>query len=398
MRLLLCSTELPPGPGGIGTHAHHLALHLARAGWQVRVVAVQDHAGEDEIAAFSAAQPYAVRRVRVRGGGIAHRTAAYTAELARATAGWRPDVLLACGDGPVLYLRWAAALLRRPWMAVGYGTEFLQGGSRYGRAVLRAFERADAVAVISEYTRGLMEEAGVRPARTVMGLCGADDAAFAPGAGGAARRRLGVGPGPVLLTVGSVKERKGQDVVIRALPALAREFPGVTYLVGGRPHPHPGFQALARELGVERHVRFLGRVAPDELPELYHACDVYVLASRQTERGDVEGYGISVVEAALSGKPAVVARGSGAEETVRDGVTGLVAAPGDPDDTARALGALLRDAELRERMGRAAREWAAAEAGWAARVAVYDGVLRSLAAPAGRGKAARPQLARDNGP
>jgi len=378
-RLLLYSVELPPGPGGIGTQTHQMALHLTRLGWRVRVVAPYGLARTDAAAAFDRAQPYSVVRQRSWRWTSVRMAGQFASALGAALA-WRPDVLVAAGYSAVWQGAALAKILRRPWMAMGYGTEFLQGGTRGGDMTRAAFGQADAVVLCSRYTERLMNDMGIHPARSVVVHCGADDDVFAPGRGGGElRRRLGLLPGPVLLTVGSVKERKGQDVVIRALPQLLREFPDLVYVVAGRPHPHPEFVELARSLGVSEHVRFLGEVRAEDLPGLYDLSDVFVLVSRQTARGDIEGYGIAVIEAALSGKPAVVARGSGTEETIVDGETGVLAEPGDPADTARALGALLRDPALRLRMGAAARRRASTEGTWAYSVEQCDSVLRSVA-------------------
>jgi len=124
-------------------------------------------------------------------------------------------------------------------------------------------------------------------------------------------------------------------------------------------------------------------VADDELTAIYNLADVFVLMSRRTAGGDVEGYGIVVQEAALCGVPAVVSRDCGLAEAIRDGETGLSAPPDDPPATAAAILSLLDDPGRRHAMGRRAREVALA-ATWAERVAEYDRALRPLLpAPAG---------------
>src|SRR5262249_5202438 len=135
-----------------------------------------------------------------------------------------------------------------------------------------------------------------------------------------ARRELGVPPGPLLVTVGHVTKRKGQDVVVRALSRIVEAVPDVHYLVAGLPTLGPELLRLAAELGVAERVHLLGRVDETRLPAVLNAADLFVLTSRRTESGDVEGFGIAVVEAALCGKPAVVSADSGLAEAVRDGV------------------------------------------------------------------------------
>jgi phosphatidylinositol alpha-1,6-mannosyltransferase len=181
----------------------------------------------------------------------------------------------------------------------------------------------------------------------------------------------------VLLTVGQVGERKAQDVVIRALPRLLAAYPGLTYVMAGLPKSQEAFAALAEELGVAERTRFVGVVADEDLPAAYRLADLFVLVSRHTGH-DVEGFGIVVQEAALSGVPAVVSRDCGLTEAIREGETGLSVPPDDPEATAAAILKLL-DGDYQQ-MGRRAREVALA-ATWSERVAEYDRLLRGLLPP-----------------
>src|SRR5262249_19753286 len=130
---------------------------------------------------------------------------------------------------------------------------------------------------------------------------------------------------------------------------------------------------------VEDRVRILGRVDEDRLVAILNTADLFVLTSRRTEAGDVEGYGIAVVEAALCGKPAIVSGDSGLEEAIRDGVTGVRVPAEDPDATASAVTSLLENEARRRSMGESARARAIADQTWASRVEEYDAFLRRVA-------------------
>ncbi len=183
----------------------------------------------------------------------------------------------------------------------------------------------------------------------------------------------------MLLTVGRVGDRKAQDVVIRALPRVLAAHPDVVYVMAGLPEKQAAFTALAEALGVAQALCFTGAVDDDTLARLYHRADLFVLVSRRTADGDVEGYGIVVQEAALCGVPAVVSRECGLTEAIREGETGVSVPPDDPQATAAAIIALLDDDAARRRMGHRARELAA-RATWAERVADYDRLLREVLA------------------
>jgi phosphatidyl-myo-inositol dimannoside synthase len=376
-RLAILCSEFPPGPGGIGTHAHQLATELTAIGWRVLVVTVQSYMSDAEVDGFNADQPFEV--VRLRGEGAALKVPKRLHAMGRAIARFRPDVLLTSGarfawTGVVM-----AARFRVPWVAVGHGSEFVASGDLRGLLTRLAFNRADAVVCVSEFTRARMLAVGVKPRAGAVIPNGADHNAFRPLPSAevdAIRARMS--HDRVLLTVGNVTERKGQEVVIRALPEVLRRFPRTRYLMAGLPSRGAELTDLAKRLGVAEQVRFLGRVPLGELVGLVNVCDVFLMTSRYTAEGDCEGFGIAVIEAALCGKPAVVSANSGLVEAVEDGRTGLVVPEGDVAATARAICDLLEHDDDRRRMGEAARLRALSDFTWRRKAAEYDGVLRRL--------------------
>jgi phosphatidyl-myo-inositol dimannoside synthase len=379
-RLLIISTEFPPGPGGIGTHAYHLAEQLQRLGWAVAVVTSQASADDSEMRAFNAAQPFPIAVLR-RPDGSPVGPFARLRTISQWLESWRPDVALASGQRSVWRVSSLWRARGRPWVAIGHGTEF--GVTRWRDRWLtrRAFERAAAVVSVSQYTQARMLAIGIRPRRALVIPNGADPKQFRalpPERVERTRRELGLDRSRVLLTVGKVTPRKGQDVVIRALPAMLTRMPSLVYLVVGLPAQRSAYERLAADLGVAERVRFLGAVEPDDLVRYVNCADLIVAPSRHTPAGEFEGYGIAVVEAALCGKPAVVSRDCGLEEAILDGRTGVAIAENDPAATASAVLALLEDDDRRRAMGEAARIRALAEQTWEQRATTYDRCLRDL--------------------
>lgn len=378
MRLVICASEFLPSPGGIAIHAHQLAQHLVQLGWTITVVTPQDHVPAATIRAFNRKQPYSIVRQRLGRTFVLRETIRFIT-LLFTLARQRPDVVLATGEQAVWSATLASKLLRRPILAVGHGSEFLEPHSLAGRLTYTAFNNVDAVVLVSQYTRQFMDSAGIKPRQSSVILNGADGNEFQPGLDTTiVRARYNIPPGPVILTVGAVKERKAHDVVIKALPRLVQEFPTLTYLIAGRPFIRQKLTNLAASLGVEKHVLFLGAVDQSDLPFLYNLCDIFVMVSRTRNARDIEGFGIVAVEAALSGKPSVVTRDCGLQEAIYDGETGILVHQDDPEDTARAIGRLLRDDDLRTRMGGRAQQRARAEATWQLRTVLYEEILRKL--------------------
>jgi phosphatidylinositol alpha-1,6-mannosyltransferase len=225
-----------------------------------------------------------------------------------------------------------------------------------------------------------MLASGFKPRCNLVIPNGADEDTFGPINGKRVadfRSRLKLEGKILILSVGQVSERKGHDIVIRALPTVLKVIADAHYLVVGLPTLQKGLTKLAQTLGVAERVHFLGLVDLSRLVEAYNACDVYVMTSRHCRDGDFEGYGIAAVEAALCGKPAVVSDNSGLVEAVFPGRTGIVVPENDPEATALALLSLLNDPLLRNRLGQRAREHALKNQTWAMRVVEYERVLEA---------------------
>lgn len=369
-RLLLFTSEYPPGPGGIGTHAAATADAFAAAGWSVAVVAPIGSADATTVDVFDASLPYRVGRLP-EGASRASRQLARVGCLARWRRAWRPDLIVATGERAV----WFASLFKGsvPLIAVGHGTEFTGAGVR--RLLTRAaFARADRTIAVSDYTEALARELGVPTPISVVPN-GADGGRFrrvAQPERGRMRREASLGADDfVIVTVGSMTARKGQDLVIRALGALRRDGVTARYVVAGAPVEEERLRAIADEVGVADLVELRGVASPEEIVRLDQLADVFVLTSRRTADGDVEGYGIAIIEAALCGTPAIVASGSGAAEAVVAGETGLVVEPDDPVSLAAALRWLIDHPAERQRMADAAERRARATGTWATVMARY---------------------------
>jgi glycosyltransferase involved in cell wall biosynthesis len=167
------------------------------------------------------------------------------------------------------------------------------------------------------------------------------------------RARLGLTEADrVIITVGRLEPQKGHGILLSAMPALLREFPHLHLVCLGEGTLQPELERQAAQLGVERAVRFVG-FQPDVASWLGMA-DVMALASFY------EGLPLVAIEALAAGRAVVATAVDGTPEVVRDGVTGLTVAPGDATALAAAIGRLLRDRALRERLARQGQEWVSA--------------------------------------
>ena len=172
------------------------------------------------------------------------------------------------------------------------------------------------------------------------------------------RARYRLGDRPVVVCLSRLVPRKGQDMLIRALPAIRqRVSDAALVIVGGGPYGD-SLRRLAHDFGVSEHVVFTDAVPGDELPAHHAMADVFAMPCRTRGAGlDVEGLGIVYLEASASGVPVVAGRSGGAPETVLDDETGLVVDGWDVGAIAATVSDLLADPARAARMGAAGRRW-----------------------------------------
>lgn len=237
------------------------------------------------------------------------------------------------------------------------------------RPLLRRIgERTDVVTYLGEFCRSRIAPA-LSPAarsRMVQLTPGVDDQAFRPGTGGdEVRSRYGLDDRPVVVCVSRMVARKGQDVLVRALPLIRERVPGAALLlVGDGPH-RPAVGRLVARLGLERDVVFAGRIPWAQTPAYYDAGDVFCMPTR-TRRGGLEpeALGICYLEAAATGLPVVAGDSGGAPDAVLDGENGYVVDGRDPAAVAGRCAELLLDRELARRFGERGRAWVAERWRW----------------------------------
>jgi len=174
---------------------------------------------------------------------------------------------------------------------------------------------------------------------------------------GGFRRRYGVGvSAPLVVFVGKITPRKGVDVLLRALPLLPPEVE--LAVVGNFMMPQEQLRRLARDLGVERRVRFTGLLTGSDKLSAYVDADVVAYPSVD------EIFGLVPAEALMCGAPVVVCDDSGCGELVRAAQGGLLVPYGDAPALAQALRRLLDDTELRARCVTSGRRYAREDLGW----------------------------------
>ena len=320
---LLLTFDFPPERGGIQLYALRLAQGLQALGHATTVIAPRGP----------------LRFVAAAVAFARHRFA--NADGQTIALSWRPAL--------------AAAIVPRRWRGTltvfVHGTELdVRPGSVRDRAMRFVFARARHVIANSEFVARRVRALGLASAPVVVwpGV----DARTIP------RRPAAK---PTVVFVGRLVARKGIDALIEALALLPRRDV-VLRIIGDGPQ-RAALEALARERGVSERVTFSGSVDDETRDLALSEAWCFAMPSR-AEGGDVEGFGIAYLEAAMAGLPAIGGAGSGADEAIAHGETGLLVDGRDASAVAAAIAALVDDRRGAEAMGAAGRRRALQNFAW----------------------------------
>ncbi len=177
------------------------------------------------------------------------------------------------------------------------------------------------------------------------------------------RERLGIS-GPFLLFVGRLSEKKGVRYLLEAMPAVLRKFPEAKLVLIGQGELADSLRFLVRELVIAERVIFLGAVPNRELPGYYATADLFIGPSVTAGGGDMEGFGLTFVEAGLSGATLVGTDSGGIRDIIESGETGFMVREKDAADLAATLLRLIADPSTCAMVGAEARRRFLASFDW----------------------------------
>ena len=348
MRILHIYKDYYPVMGGMENHIRALAEEQARRGLDVSVLATS------LTKETSVGEMNGVRVIRA-GRFATVASTPLSIRLPRLLARERPDIAhlhfpYPVGELSQLFFGKAGKIVLTYHSDVVRQKKILTFYKPFLRRVLAMADRI--VATSDRYVRSSPYLASVERKCRVIPL-GIDPAPFVnadPDRAGRIRKEHGA---PLLLFVGRLRYYKGLQYLLEAMKGIEARL-----LVAGSGPMEAEWKRIADSPGVRGKVIFLGEVEDDELPSLYHACDLFVLPA--SERS--EAFGLVQVEAMMCGKPVVSTElGTGTSFVNMHNETGFVVPPRDAKALEEAAGKLLADGEMRGRMGDVARKRAIRE-------------------------------------
>lgn len=197
---------------------------------------------------------------------------------------------------------------------------------------------------------------------------GVDASLFVPSAADDEfKQQMGWQGRKVIITVGRLQVRKGQDMMLRAIALLKQQFPDILYAIIGRGECLESLNALALELSINDHVQFLTDVSDTQMIQCYQQSHMFILPNR-TIGNDIEGFGMVLVEAQACGIPVIAGDSGGTKETMLVNQSGLVIDCTDAQLISTMVAKLLADPKSRLQMGKIGRKHVESELDWQAHV------------------------------
>lgn len=218
----------------------------------------------------------------------------------------------------------------------------------------------DSLTYLGEFTQQAISKSLSKAAaqKMVKIAPGIDVDHFSPQDSTQLRKELKIDDKRVIVSVGRLVHRKGQDHLIQAMPEILKRVPDAHILMVGQGPYLSHLKKLVQELNLVDHVSFIGRIQYAQLPQYICAGDIFAMPSRSRFFGlEVEGLGIVYLEASACGLPVIAGSSGGAPDAVLVGVTGMVVDGENNQEIAAGAIKLLQDLAGSKAMGLAGREW-----------------------------------------
>ena len=375
-RVLLVTNDFPPRRGGIQSYLVELVTRLAATGQHTLTVYAPQWKGADDLDARTAG--YQVVR---HPGKLMLPVPSVDVRMRRLIAERDIETVWFGAAAPLALL---APRARRAGasrvLASTHGHEVGWSMLPAARSVLRRIgDECDVVTFVSRYTRARFASAFGPDAALEHLPPGVDTDRFRPDPASRAelRARYCLGQRPTVLCLSRLVPRKGQDMLIRALPSIRQRVNGAALVIaGGGPYLET-LRRLAEHYRVSEDVVFAGGIAAADLPAYHAMADVFAMPCRTRGAGlDVEGLGMVFLEASASGVAVIAGRSGGAPETVQHNKTGLVVDGRSVNEIADAVTEMLADPDRAAAMGAAGRDWVTSQWRWDALAARLSELMR----------------------
>tara|TARA_R110001583_G_scaffold145875_1_gene297884 strand:- start:7055 stop:8146 length:1092 start_codon:yes stop_codon:yes gene_type:complete len=333
-KILIVTSEFPPQPGGIGNHSLNLAVQLQKNGFEVGVIA--DTRSNDGLAEqqFDVMLPFEVYRTKRHSIAI---ITYFKRILIFKKSAKKYAILLASGKFPLWLVGFFPFKNKKLKLAVIHGSEVNLKGF-YKNYINKALLKFDKVVAVSNFTKSLVASLKLKNIYVIPNGLVIDEFNIII-------NKQELKGFPKLITVGALSQRKGQHNVIEKLPELIKIYPKIHYHMVGILSEKENLIKLANNLNVTNYITFHGKVSHKNLISFLYESDIFVMLSEETIKGDVEGFGISLLEANYMSSPTIGSKNCGIEDAINNYKSGILIDYKDTEAFKKALEEILQNKE-----------------------------------------------------
>ncbi len=332
-KILILTSEFPPGPGGIGNHAFNLAEQFLKNNFDVKVLAPRQNKKDEKI--FDLPKNFKIKRYP---NSFITKFFWIIALLIILVLKNNYKVLIASGQSSLICGSIFSKIFFKKSFAIFHGHELRLGNQLITKLLNKLISRFDKIISVSNFSRYRALESNSKLNISVINN-GFDPNKFKKGYKSLSPESNSI----KLITLGSLSYRKGQHNVINALPHIREHFEKVEYEMIGNPNIAGELENLAINLGVDDLISISGYLDDEAVIEKLLNADIFIMLSENVTSGDVEGFGISILEANYLGLPAIGSIGCGIEDAIEDGYNGKLVNNKNHKDLIRVIKIILKD-------------------------------------------------------
>ena len=331
--ILMITSEFPPGPGGIGSHAYNLAKNLEKNGKKVTVLVTSMNS------IYNAMEPtkffFKIERVQKR--GLSKYFKLIYLSLKYFFDNKKSDVIIT-GHLPLIIYGNLLYFFYNKSYAIIHGHEVLMGNYFIRNLTKQALRNISTVIPVSNFSgKKLLESFKHQNIKIIQN--GFEHERFE----GLVNKKNIKENKLNLVTVGTVSMRKGQHNVLKAIPLLKRKFQKVKYHIIGTNENKSYLQSLIKQLNIIDNVKLHGFLNDKKLSKIMNQSSIFVMLSETQKNGDVEGFGIAILEANHFGLPVIGAKDCGIEDAIDDLTSGILIDKDDVNQFSDAIDEILNN-------------------------------------------------------
>lgn len=359
--ILIISSEFPPQPGGIGKHCFHLASALSDVGYHITVLTDQRDKSIKE-SNFDESLNFKVIRIKKTEARITMYNERFKKAIQLSKTA---DCCIVTGKFSIWLGAFLSSFKRKQVIGIVHGTEVNFKSMLLKATINWSLKQFKHVVAVSKFTASLVSHLNLKNLVVIPN-------GYVPEEWQTENRVTYQLKGyPKLVTVGRVSERKGQLQMIKHLPMVLAHFPDAHYHCIGIDDNKQDCLKLIKQLNLKKHVTFHGILPHKDLEQVYMQSDIAVMLSKNTISGDVEGFGIALLEANHYGIPSLGSKGTGIEEAIKKDVSGILVDSEHSQDVINAICQLIED---REKFKAGSKKWAK-DHNWTLLIGSYQNLL-----------------------